>query len=34
MLLASSEVGAELWLDRLPRPADPDLPRWLVALPS
>ena len=34
MLLACSQVGAELWLDRLPRPADPDLPRWLVAFPS
>ena len=34
MLLECSQVGAELWLDQLPRPADTDLARWLIAFPS
>ncbi|MGA8658671.1 MAG: sll0787 family AIR synthase-like protein [Chthoniobacterales bacterium] len=34
MLLECSEVGAELWLDRLPRPADVALERWLISFPS
>jgi AIR synthase-related protein len=34
MLLECSRVGAELWLDRLPRPMDAELTRWLVAFPS
>jgi AIR synthase-related protein len=34
MLLECSGVGAELWLDRLPRPADVPLERWLIAFPS
>ena len=34
MLLECSEVGAELWLDRLPRPAEVALERWLVTFPS
>jgi AIR synthase-related protein len=34
MLLQSSEVGAEIWLDRLPRPNGVGLDRWLIAFPS
>ena len=34
MLLESSEVGAELVLDRIPCPPDVDLGRWLSAFPS
>ena len=34
MLLECSEVGAELWLDRLPQPASVELERWLVSFPS
>lgn len=34
MLLECSGVGAELWLDRLPRPPGADLARWLVSFPS
>ena len=34
MLLECSGVGAELWLDRLPKPEDADLARWLVSFPS
>lgn len=34
MLLECSDVGAELWLDRLPRPAGVELERWLVSFPS
>jgi selenophosphate synthetase-related protein len=34
MLLECSRVGAELWLDQLPRPVDVDLMRWLIAFPS
>lgn len=34
MLLECSAVGAELWLDRLPRPAEVDLLRWLISFPS
>jgi selenophosphate synthetase-related protein len=34
MLLECSGIGAELWLDRLPRPPGTDLKRWLVAFPS
>jgi selenophosphate synthetase-related protein len=34
MLLHCSGVGAELWIDRLPKPPDADLNRWLVSFPS
>lgn len=34
MLLECSQVGAELWLDRLPRPPDVELERWLISFPS
>jgi AIR synthase-related protein len=34
MLLECSRVGAELWLDQLPRPNGADLGRWLVSFPS
>jgi uncharacterized protein len=34
MLLECSKIGAELWLDRLPRPEDVALERWLVSFPS
>jgi hypothetical protein len=34
MLLECSQVGAELWLDRLPGPPDVDLERWLISFPS
>jgi uncharacterized protein len=34
MLLECSNVGAELWLDRLPRPENVTLERWLISFPS
>ena len=34
MLLESSRVGAEVWLDQLPQPPAVDLERWLIAFPS
>jgi AIR synthase-related protein len=34
MLLECSRVGAELWLDQLPRPLDAEFTRWLIAFPS
>jgi uncharacterized protein len=34
MLLECSRVGAELWLDDLPKPAEAKLTRWLEAFPS
>lgn len=34
MLLECSKVGAELWLDRLPRPDNVALERWLISFPS
>lgn len=34
MLLECSRVGAELWLDQLPRPMDAEFTRWLIAFPS
>ena len=34
MLLDCSSVGAELWVDQLPRPAGVDLERWLISFPS
>ena len=34
MLLQCSNVGAELWLDRIPRPDGADLARWLISFPS
>ncbi len=34
MLLECSKAGAELWLDHVPRPADSELCRWLIAFPS
>jgi hypothetical protein len=34
MLLECSRVGAELWLDQLPRPMDAAFTRWLIAFPS
>jgi selenophosphate synthetase-related protein len=34
MLLECSGVGAELWLDRLPRPEGVELDRWLISFPS
>jgi selenophosphate synthetase-related protein len=34
MLLDCSGVGAELWLDRLPRPAGVEMERWLISFPS
>ncbi len=34
MLLHCSKVGAELWIDALPRPEGCDLLRWLIAFPS
>ena len=34
MLLQCSKVGAELWLDQIPHPAQVDLSRWLVSFPS
>ena len=34
MLLQCSQVGAELWLDQIPRPEQIDLTRWLISFPS
>jgi AIR synthase-related protein len=34
MLLDCSSAGAELWVDRLPRPRNVDLGRWLISFPS
>ena len=34
MLLECSKIGAELWLDRVPRPTDVSLERWLISFPS
>jgi AIR synthase-related protein len=34
MLLQCSDVGAELWLDRVPHPEGTDLARWLISFPS
>jgi AIR synthase-related protein len=34
MLLECSKIGAELWLDRLPRPKSVALERWLISFPS
>ena len=34
MLLECSGVGAELWLDQIPRPSNSELERWLIAFPS
>jgi AIR synthase-related protein len=34
MLLECSGTGAELWLDRLPRPEGAELDRWLISFPS
>jgi AIR synthase-related protein len=34
MLLECSRVGAELWLDQIPRPTSAELTRWLIAFPS
>ena len=34
MLLECSKIGAELWLDRLPRPEGVALERWLISFPS
>ncbi len=34
MLLECSSVGAELWLDQLPRPVGVNLERWLISFPS
>lgn len=34
MLRECSRVGAELWLDQLPRPMDAEMSRWLIAFPS
>ncbi|HEY4780518.1 MAG TPA: sll0787 family AIR synthase-like protein [Chthoniobacterales bacterium] len=34
MLLECSKIGAELWLDRLPRPNNVALERWLISFPS
>jgi hypothetical protein len=34
MLRECSRVGAELWLDQLPRPGDSEFTRWLIAFPS
>jgi uncharacterized protein len=34
MLLECSKIGAELWLDRLPRPENVALERWLISFPS
>jgi len=34
MLLQCSQVGAELWLDRIPSPDGADLARWLISFPS
>jgi AIR synthase-related protein len=34
MLLQCSQVGAELWLDQIPRPDQVELTRWLVSFPS
>lgn len=34
MLLECSKIGAELWLDRLPRPKNVALERWLISFPS
>jgi uncharacterized protein len=34
MLLQCSNVGAELWLDRVPHPDGVDLARWLISFPS
>jgi AIR synthase-related protein len=34
MLVDCSSVGAELWLDQLPRPTGVDLARWLISFPS
>ena len=34
MLLECSGVGAELWLDRLPKPEGVEITRWLISFPS
>ncbi len=34
MLLECSRVGAELWVDHLPRPAEASLEQWLITFPS
>jgi AIR synthase-related protein len=34
MLLECSKIGAELWLDRLPRPKNVALEHWLISFPS
>jgi AIR synthase-related protein len=34
MLLECSQIGAELWLDQLPRPENVALERWLISFPS
>ena len=34
MLLECSHVGAELWLNQLPRPMEAEFTRWLIAFPS
>jgi uncharacterized protein len=34
MLLECSKVGAELWLDQVPRPENVALERWLISFPS
>lgn len=34
MLLECSHVGAELWMNQLPRPMDAEFTRWLIAFPS
>ena len=34
MLLQCSGAGAELWLDRIPRPSGIELDRWLISFPS
>jgi uncharacterized protein len=34
MLLDCSSAGAELWIDRLPRPHEVNLERWLISFPS
>ena len=34
MFLECSKIGAELWLDRLPRPKNVALDHWLISFPS
>jgi uncharacterized protein len=34
MLIECSHVGAVLWLDRVPHPADSGLDRWIISFPS